>query len=178
MNPMRGLAVSVMICGPLLLRPALRLAGEPGVFLGLERPLRHAVEDFDDVLEGGVGDALRDEDDACPGVGRGPAVQPRHGVEKMLRALDDSRAGFFTLNADEAFDAQKARPEILGDAIKEELQFFTRQGIGTREDEALDALALEMEWNVLRSGAILTLSGGAIGFVTLQAQPSPCMKTI
>ena len=56
-----------------------------------------------------------------------PAVEPCHRVEEMLRALDDrGTAGFFS-DVQESFDAQKARPEVLRNAVQQELRLVARE---------------------------------------------------
>ena len=57
----------------------------------------------------------------------------------MLHALNYSRLAGFFQNIDEAFDAQQGWPQILANAVEQELQFLARQGIGAREHKTLNA---------------------------------------
>ena len=74
-----------------------------------------------------------------------PAVEPRHRVEEMLRALDDRGAAGLLSDVKKSFDAQKARPEVLRNSVQQELRFVARKrGFRASEDEILDSPAFEV----------------------------------
>jgi hypothetical protein len=116
----------------------------PAASSRLECPGANAIEELDDVLEAVAGNALGDEDDPRPMIAVRPAVEPRHRVEEMLRALDDGRPPRFLSDIYEALDAQKACTEVLPNSVQQELRFVARKRGLACENETLNSPAFEV----------------------------------
>src|SRR5580692_439481 len=109
-----------------------------------EGPSTDAIKQIDDVPEAVSWDALSDEDNPRPMIAIGPTVEPGHRVEEMLRALDHGWSAWFLSDVYESLDAQKPRPEVLRNSVKQKLSFLTRERALARENETLNSPAFEV----------------------------------
>jgi hypothetical protein len=73
-----------------------------------------------------------------------PAVEPRHRVEEMLRALDDRWPPRFLSDVYEALDPQKPCTEVLSNSVQQELRFVARKRGLACENEILNSPAFEV----------------------------------
>ena len=84
-------------------------------------------------------DALGDEDDPGPVIVVGPAVEPGHRMQEMLRALNHRGAAGLLGDVDQPLDPQKSSAKILGDPVQQKLRLRARQRALAGEHEILDS---------------------------------------
>ena len=105
---------------------------------------RDTIKQCDHVLHFGAIEALGDEHDLAAMVRIRPALEPGQVMQKMLGALDHRRAIGIFGDIDDAFHAQKIRPEILLKRVEQKPQSFARDGFVAREAEGGDVAIMQM----------------------------------
>ena len=101
-------------------------------------PRRNPAQHFNHILERCPHDTLSNKHNPRSVVSIWPLIKPCHGVQEMLCPLNDRRPAGLLRNIDQAFDTQKTRAKILGDAIEQELQLCAEHRLISDQAESLD----------------------------------------